>query len=72
MRPAGRALVLAMPPFLFRCPFTGFRVQGFAVEQTSSDDPDSYEPVSCLACGQVHLVNLETGKTLGQDSDSEG
>jgi hypothetical protein len=43
--------------------------KGFGVEQSSSDDPDSSEPMSCLACGQVRLVN---SKNLGQDSDGEG
>jgi len=27
-----------MPPFLFRCPITGYRVQGFTAEEVSDDD----------------------------------
>jgi hypothetical protein len=34
-----------------------------------SKDVDVYESVSCLACGQLHLVNLRTGKTLGLHGD---
>jgi hypothetical protein len=54
-----------MPPFFFRCPITGSRVQGILVEEAPSD-PDFYSPVTCLACGLMHLVNLKTGKTVGK------
>jgi hypothetical protein len=57
-----------MAPFVFRCPTTGFRVQGFAPEQ-SSDDPNTYEAVTCLACTQLHLVNPTTGKVLAEDDE---
>ena len=55
------------PPYFFRCPITGSDVQGFLVEEAPSDDPNSYTPVRCLTCGQMHLVNLRTGKTVGED-----
>jgi hypothetical protein len=52
-------------PFLYRCPNTGHQVQGWA-----ADDPESgehtYHEVKCLACGQLHLVNRKTGRTLGE------
>ena len=53
------------PPFLFRCPITGSGVRGFLIEEAPSDDPNSLDVVSCLDCGQTHLVNLRTGKTVG-------
>ena len=54
-----------MPPFLYRCPNTGYRVQGFfAVEDVS--DP---EPVPCMICQQVHLVNAATGAVLGEEGE---
>jgi len=57
-----------MPPFLYRCPNTGYRVQGFfAVEDVS--DPDNYEPVPCMICQQVHLVNAATGAVLGEEGE---
>jgi hypothetical protein len=64
---AGRAL---MPPFIFRCPDTGFRVQGW----TSDDDESEkagvvYEVVICHACGRLHLVDRKTGKTAGEGSE---
>jgi len=55
------------PPYLFHCPITGSDVQGFLIEEAPSDDPNSCTPVRCLVCGQVHLVNLRTGKTVGED-----
>jgi len=55
-----------MPPFLYRCPNTGFQVQGYSPEQTS-DDESSYEAITCLICKQLHLVNLATGKVLGEE-----
>ena len=55
-----------MATFLYRCPNTGFRVQGYTPEKTSGDD-DAYETVTCLACQRVHLVNPATGKVMGED-----
>jgi len=57
------------PPFLFRCPVTGARVAGLLVEESPDDDPDAYVPVTCLSCGQIHLVNLKTGKTIGEQGE---
>jgi hypothetical protein len=58
-----------MATFLFRCPNTGFQVQGWIVdkEDESANRGDSYEAIECLACRQVHFVNPTTGKTLGLD-----
>jgi hypothetical protein len=53
-----------MAPFLFRCPATGFNVQGWSAEETAPNKKDAYEAVSCLACRQVHLVNPATGEVL--------
>jgi hypothetical protein len=57
-----------MSPFLYQCPNTGFRVQGYSLEQTS-DDENIYEPVRCLICRQVHHINPTTGKILGEDDE---
>jgi hypothetical protein len=51
-----------MPPFLFQCPHTGLRVQGWTDVEESEWSDDIYDSVGCLACGGVHLVNLRTGK----------
>ena len=59
------------PPYLFHCPITGSDVQGFLVEEPPNDDAKSYTAVCCLACGQMHLVNLRTGKTVGEHDDED-
>jgi hypothetical protein len=58
--------------YLFRCPIAGSAVQGFLVEEAPSDDPNSCTPVCCLACGQMHLVNLRTGETAGENVEASG
>jgi hypothetical protein len=55
------------PPFFFLCPVTGTRVKGVVVVEPPSDDPNSFEPVRCLACGRIHLLNFKTRKTIGED-----
>jgi hypothetical protein len=55
------------PRYLFHCPITRSFEYGFLVEEAPSDDPNSYMSVGCLACGQMHLVNFTTGKTVGED-----
>jgi hypothetical protein len=52
-------------PFLYRCPNTGFRVQGWVEDDESEDGDDAYEGVVCHACGRLHLVNPKTGETAG-------
>jgi hypothetical protein len=56
-----------MPPFLYRCPNTGYRVQGFVAEEVSDDQ--TYMSVTCIMCRQLHLVNPSTGKVLGGDDE---
>jgi hypothetical protein len=49
-----------MVPFTYRCPRTGLQVQGW-----TADDPtngETYEPVTCIACGRIHLVNPKSAK----------
>ena len=53
-----------MPLFMYRCPNSGYRVQGFVPEDTSEDD-HVYEPVTCPVCHQIHHVNPHTGVVLG-------
>lgn len=52
-----------MATFLYQCPFTRRNVQGWAADDTVSDDRETFVPVTCLACGTLHLVNPKTGKT---------
>ena len=62
-------LAIRMAAFLFRCPNTGLNVQGWLAEIVETEDADRYELVTCLACGQGHVVNTKTGKTLGVDDE---
>jgi hypothetical protein len=52
---------------VFLCPHTGQGVQGWFADDGSENGGDTYEGVICSACGQVHMVNLKTGKVLGAD-----
>jgi hypothetical protein len=56
-----------MPPFLYRCPNTGYRIQGFVAEEVSDDQ--TYVSVTCIMCRQLHLVNPSTGKVVGEDDE---
>jgi hypothetical protein len=64
-----RASGQQMATFIYRCPNTGLNVQGWSAEDVS-DEPESYEAMTCTACGQLHFVNRATGKVLGDDGDS--
>jgi hypothetical protein len=44
-----------------------YRVQDFSAEHVSED---AYEPVLCVICKQVHVVNPATGAVLGEGSAS--
>ena len=57
-----------MPPFLYRCPNIGYRIQGVVAEE-ASEDSETYEAVKCVACEQTHLVNPTTGKVLGAEDE---
>jgi hypothetical protein len=52
-----------MVPFTYRCPRTGLQVQGWAAADPLTDG-EIYEPVTCNACGRIHLVNSKSGKVL--------
>jgi hypothetical protein len=58
-----------MATFIYRCPTTGMNVQGWSVDDTSADEGEVYETVTCLACTRVHLINRSTGKVLGSDDE---
>jgi hypothetical protein len=52
-----------MPLFVYRCPQTMHRVQGFSADDVSKD-AHTYEPVVCTVCKQIHHVNPATGAVL--------
>jgi hypothetical protein len=59
-----------MPPFLYRCPNTGFNVQGYAPNDHESErGGEVFIGITCLACGLVHPINPKTGKTVSEDGE---
>jgi len=58
-----------MGALIYRCPTTALNVQGWFADEVGDDEETTYEPVTCLACAQVHLVNRVTGGVLGNDDE---
>ena len=54
--------------FLYRCPNTAENVQERSADEVTDDD-DTYQSFECTFCTRVHLVNLKTGKVLGEEED---
>jgi hypothetical protein len=57
-----------MATYLYRCPNTGLRVQGFTADDCKDD---GFYPITCMACSRVHLVQQGTGRVLGSDDDDD-
>jgi hypothetical protein len=49
-------------PFTFRCPNTGYIVQGLS--ENLHTEPKMYEAVECAACKGNHLIDLESGEVV--------
>jgi hypothetical protein len=59
-----------MGAFIFRCPTTGFSVQGFVAEDVPAGvAEDLWVSIKYTVCTQLHLVHPVTGKVLGADDD---
>jgi hypothetical protein len=52
-----------MAAVLYKCPAIGIRVQGWIAEEASGED--TYFPLQCIACKQMHYVNPATGRVIG-------
>jgi hypothetical protein len=50
--------------FIYRCPNTGLKVQGWIAEDPTERPAENYQPVMCTACARVHLVNPKNGRVL--------
>ena len=53
-----------MAAVLYKCPAMGIRVQGWIAEEVSGEE-DTYFPLQCIACKQMHYVNPATGRVIG-------
>jgi hypothetical protein len=51
-----------MMSFTYRCPRTGQEVHGHVVVELINGQ--TYELVTCTACSDAHLINLEAGRLL--------
>jgi hypothetical protein len=57
-----------MATFIYRCPATLLKVQGWFADEPPAGETEVYETVTCLACTRTHLVNRSTGRVLGDDN----
>jgi hypothetical protein len=56
--------------FVYRCPTTGHKVQGFVQDHPSTlDDASIYETVTCASCRRVHLVSPSSGHVAGTNRE---
>ena len=58
--------VIAMPIIRYRCPDCGQEVESSTAQQVTADR-DTYEPLLCSRCQQVHSVNPADGEIAGED-----
>ena len=56
----------AAATFIYRCPTTGYKVQGFVAEDPTADGETAFLPVTCTICARVHLVDPKTGQLAGE------
>jgi hypothetical protein len=59
-----------MRPFMFRCPNTGYIVQGQADDPAPDEKPHTYHQVTF--CGGYHFVDPTTGEVAGRRKEREG
>jgi hypothetical protein len=57
-----------MPPFIYRCPNMGYRVQGYTPNEVAEDNK-TFEGILCAMCQRIHLVNPATGEVAGDGGD---
>ncbi len=56
---------MASMVFLYKCPNTGLNVQGFIADAPAK--AGGCQPVTCLACTRIHLVDPKTAKVARAD-----
>lgn len=60
-----RSKMASMRAFTFRCPSTGYPVEGRY--DSTETPPPSYVSQGCIACGRLHMVNPLTGKLMAEE-----
>ena len=62
-----------MTTFVYRCPNTTLKVQGFSVDEVPDGGAGAYYmTVTCTACRGLHLVNPKTGSVFGRVTTQAG
>jgi hypothetical protein len=57
-----------MRPIIFKCTNTGLRVQALLPDpEEGESDERKFQTVPCNACNGMHLINIATGKLLGEE-----
>jgi hypothetical protein len=56
-----------MGAFIYRCPNTGYLIQGVTSEEVPDDN--GHVPITCDLCRRIHLVNPMTGEVLGAKNE---
>ena len=59
-----------MPRIFFRCPTTGRNLQGWIADEPEIEDGESFQPVTCAACGRFHFVNPKSAEVLDDANQS--
>lgn len=57
-----------MVVFSFLCPYSGFHVHAWSKGEDVEGNR-AYETVICTVCQQVHLVNSDTDRVVGQTEE---
>jgi len=61
-----------MATFLYRCPITGQKVQGWVADDVFDVEPEAFECISCSACGQAPPGESKNRKVVGADDPHSG
>jgi hypothetical protein len=51
---------------IIQCPQTGLKVQTSIPVRVEAEDDGAFESFKCLACGQIHYINVATGELMGE------
>jgi hypothetical protein len=55
--------------FSFQCHNTAQQVQGFSDKDDGENDQQrQYVAVKCPACGQLHIINPDTGLSMSEEN----
>ena len=57
-----------MVTFPYRCPATGYRLEGRQPAPTAPSPMVTYVAEHCPACGGLHIVNPATGKLMSEEA----